>query len=162
MVLIELLKNFHHQVDRRRKTDKMRDLEFLTWIKSKSFPVSLQIPASFKQIKTQWLMHPDLQSILQKIQYIKAKFKDHLLKEDDANEELDTVEDELNKLDQQRSKEQKRDLDAVFSNTKDTNMGTGTLIKEGMIYAYTYIALGISCFKKHLETWISKVDTYIY
>ncbi|PPR88529.1 hypothetical protein GOBAR_AA32160 [Gossypium barbadense] len=63
-------------------------------------------------------MHPDLQSILQKIQYIKAKFKDHLLKEDDANEELDTVEDELNKLDQQRSKEQKRDLDAVFSNTK--------------------------------------------
>ncbi|KAK8348871.1 hypothetical protein V6Z11_A06G107600 [Gossypium hirsutum] len=90
MVLIELLKNFHHQVDRRRKT----------------------------QIKTQWLMHPDLQSILQKIQYIKAKFKDHLLKEDDANEELDTVEDELNKLDQQRSKEQKRDLDAVFSNTK--------------------------------------------
>ncbi|XP_052886198.1 uncharacterized protein LOC108484092 isoform X2 [Gossypium arboreum] len=118
MVLIELLKNFHHQVDRRRKTDKMRDLEFLTWIKSKSFPVSLQIPASFKQIKTQWLMHPDLQSILQKIQYIKAKFKDHLVKEDDANEELDTVEDELNKLDQQRSKEQKRDLDAVFSNTK--------------------------------------------
>ncbi|XP_017629455.1 uncharacterized protein LOC108472442 [Gossypium arboreum] len=112
------LKNFHHQIDRRRKTDKMRDLEFLTWIKSKSFPVSLRIPASFKQIKTQLLMHPDLQSILQKIQDIKAKFKDHLLNEDDANEELDIVEDELNKLDQQQSKEQTRDLDAVFSNTK--------------------------------------------
>ncbi|XP_017627427.1 uncharacterized protein LOC108470586 [Gossypium arboreum] len=124
------LKNFHHQIDRRRKTDKMRDLEFLTWIKSKSFPVSLQIPASFKQIKTQWPMRPDLQSILQKIQDIKAKIKDHLLNEDDTNEELDIVEDELNKLDQQRSKEQTRDLDAVFSNTKDTNMGTETLIKE--------------------------------
>ncbi|TYJ12561.1 hypothetical protein E1A91_A11G360500v1 [Gossypium mustelinum] len=124
------LKNFHHQIDRRRKTDKMRDLEFLTWIKSKSFPVSLQVPASFKQIKTQWPMRPDLQSILQKMQDIKAKIKDHLLNEDDTNEELDIVEDELNKLDQQRSKEQTRDLDAVFSNTKDTNMGTETLIKE--------------------------------
>ncbi|XP_052480581.1 uncharacterized protein LOC128031862 isoform X2 [Gossypium raimondii] len=103
------LKIFHHQIDRRRKTDKMRDLEFLTCVTRKSFPVPLKIPASFKQFKTRWPMRPDLQSILQKIQDIKAKFKDHLLTED---------------------KEQTRDPDAVFFNTKDTNMGTGTLTKE--------------------------------
>ncbi|TYJ12559.1 hypothetical protein E1A91_A11G360400v1 [Gossypium mustelinum] len=96
----------------------MRDLEFLTWVKPKSFHVPLKNPASFKQIKTRWPMRPDLQSILQKIQDIKAKFKDHLLTEDKVNEELDTVEDKLNELDQNRSEEQTRDLDAVFSNTK--------------------------------------------
>ncbi|TYG48127.1 hypothetical protein ES288_D11G398800v1 [Gossypium darwinii] len=124
------LKNINHQIDRRRKTDKMRDLEVLTWVKSKSFPVPLKIPASFKQIKTLWPMRPDLQSILQKIQDIKAKLKDHLLTEDTVNEELDTVEAKLKELYQKRSEEQTRDPDAVFSNTKDTNMGTGTLIKE--------------------------------
>ncbi|MBA0577609.1 hypothetical protein Golob_027500 [Gossypium lobatum] len=50
-----------------------------------------------------WPMRPDLQSILQKIQDIKAKFKDHLLTEDKVNEEVDTVEDKLNELDQKRS-----------------------------------------------------------
>ncbi|KAH1084435.1 hypothetical protein J1N35_024196 [Gossypium stocksii] len=124
------LKNFHHQIDRRRKTDKMRDLEFLTWVKQKCFAVPLKIPAFFMQIKTQWPMRPDLQSIRQKIEDIKAKFKDHLLTEDTVNEELDTVEEKLNELDQKRLEEQKRDPDAVFSNTKDTNMGTETLIKE--------------------------------
>ncbi|TYH47334.1 hypothetical protein ES332_D11G404200v1 [Gossypium tomentosum] len=89
------LKNINHQIDRRRKTDKMRDLEVLTWI-----------------------------------QDIKAKLKDHLLTEDTVNEELDTVEAKLKELYQKRSEEQTRDPDAVFSNTKDTNMGTGTLIKE--------------------------------
>ncbi|XP_012435115.1 uncharacterized protein LOC105761753 [Gossypium raimondii] len=128
------LKNINHQIDRRRKAYKMSDLEFLTWVNPKSFPVPSKIPASFKQIKKGWPMRPDLQSILQKIQDIKAKFKDHfkdhLLTEVTVTEELDTVEAKLNELGQKRSEEQTRDPDAVFSNNKDTNMGTGTLIKE--------------------------------
>ncbi|KAH1084442.1 hypothetical protein J1N35_024203 [Gossypium stocksii] len=116
------------RIHRQQMADKRTDLELLLWmkLKLKAFPVSLQIPASFNQIRNEWPMRPDLQIILRKMQDIKAKSKDRVLTENDLNGELGIVIQELDTLRAQRSKEQERDLDAVL----DTDMGTKTLIEK--------------------------------
>ncbi|KHG12027.1 hemA [Gossypium arboreum] len=122
------MKILKDRIHRQKMADKRTDLELLLWmkLKLKAFPVSLQIPASFNQIRNEWPMRPDLQIILQKMQDIKAKSKDLVLTENDMNGELGIVIQELDTLRARRSKEQERDLDAVL----DTDMGTKTLIEK--------------------------------
>ncbi|TYG96838.1 hypothetical protein ES288_A11G385300v1 [Gossypium darwinii] len=122
------MKILKDRIHRQKMADKRTDLELLLWVKLKlkAFPVSLQIPASFNQIRNEWPMRPDLQIILQKMQDIKAKSKDRVLTENDMNGELGIVIQELDTLRARRLKEQERDLDAVLG----TDMGTKNLIEK--------------------------------
>ncbi|TYI04028.1 hypothetical protein ES332_A11G386300v1 [Gossypium tomentosum] len=122
------MKILKDRIHRQKMADKRTDLELLLWVKLKlkAFPVSLQIPASFNEIRNEWPMRPDLQIILQKMQDIKAKSKDRVLTENDMNGELGIVIQELVTLRARRLKEQERDLDAVLG----TDMGTKNLIEK--------------------------------
>ncbi|XP_016725035.1 uncharacterized protein [Gossypium hirsutum] len=84
------VKNINCKIDRRKKTDKMTDMEVLLWKKLVPFPDSLQIPASFNQIRNEWPLRPDLQKISQKMQDIKTKSNNDVTL-DGLNQELDAL-----------------------------------------------------------------------
>ncbi|KAK8330200.1 hypothetical protein V6Z12_A11G380000 [Gossypium hirsutum] len=85
----------------------MTDMEVLLWKKLVPFPDSLQIPASFNQIRNEWPLRPDLQKISQKMQDIKTKSNNDVT--------LDGLNQELDALGKKR-KEQERALGAVLRN----------------------------------------------
>ncbi|MBA0561895.1 hypothetical protein Golob_018688, partial [Gossypium lobatum] len=68
----------------------MTDMEVLFWKNQVAFPVSLQTPASFDQIRNDWPMRPDLQEILKKMEDIRAK-SDNDVTLDELNRELDSL-----------------------------------------------------------------------
>ncbi|TYJ12574.1 hypothetical protein E1A91_A11G360800v1 [Gossypium mustelinum] len=111
------VKNINCKIDRRKKTDKMTDMEVLLWKKLVPFPDSLQIPASFNQIRNEWPLRPDLQKISQKMQDIKTKSNNDVT--------LDGLNQELDALGKKR-KEQERALGAVL----DIDMATEIQIER--------------------------------
>ncbi|KAH1084441.1 hypothetical protein J1N35_024202 [Gossypium stocksii] len=111
------LKNTNCKIDRRKTTDKMTDMEVLLRKNLEAFPVSLQIPASFNQIRNEWPMRPDLQEIFKSMQDIKSG-SNIAVTLDDVNRDLDALG--------KSRKELERELDAVL----DTDMATWTLTEE--------------------------------
>ncbi|PPR88550.1 hypothetical protein GOBAR_AA32144 [Gossypium barbadense] len=114
------VKNINCKIDRRKKTDKMTDMEVLLWKKLVPFPDSLQIPASFNQIRNEWPLRPDLQKISQKMQDIKTKSNNDVT--------LDGLNQELDALGKKR-KEQERALGAVL----DIDMATEIQIERFLV-----------------------------
>ncbi|KAB2042460.1 hypothetical protein ES319_D02G218500v1 [Gossypium barbadense] len=104
------------------KNGKMADMESVilvvqTMMANNASHLLPEVLGTLKQIKTQWPVRSDIQTEKQKLQLIKSSYKNGVLTEGNAKNELLAVGEKIEGLDEQRLKDLTNtgNLNAIFS-----------------------------------------------
>ncbi|MBA0738943.1 hypothetical protein Gogos_012252 [Gossypium gossypioides] len=118
----KIVKVLKDRIDRKMKNDKMADMESVilvvqTMMANNASHLLPEVLGTLKQIKTQWPVRSDIQTEKQKLQLIKSSYKNGVLTEGNAKNELLAVGEKIECLDEQRLKDLTNtdNLNAIFS-----------------------------------------------
>ncbi|KAB2091285.1 hypothetical protein ES319_A03G181600v1 [Gossypium barbadense] len=126
--IVKVLKD---RIDRKMKNDKMADMESVilvvrTMMANNASHLLPEVLGSLKQIKKQWPVRSDIQTEKQNLQLIKKSYKDKVLTEEEAKNELFAVGMKIEGLDEQRLKDLTNtdNLNAIFSGSMEFSVET--------------------------------------
>ncbi|TYH85029.1 hypothetical protein ES332_D02G237900v1 [Gossypium tomentosum] len=113
------------------KNGKMADMESVilvvqTMMANNASHLLPEVLGTLKQIKTQWPVRSDIQTEKQKLQLIKSSYKNGVLTEGNAKNELLAVGEKIEGLDEQRLKDLTNtgNLNAIFSGSMEFSVET--------------------------------------
>ncbi|XP_052484565.1 uncharacterized protein LOC105794986 isoform X2 [Gossypium raimondii] len=118
----KIVKVLKDRIDRKMKNDKMADMESVilvvqTMMAKNASHLLPEVLGTLKQIKTQWPVRSDIQTEKQNLQLIKSNYKNGVLTEGNAKNELLAVGEKIEGLDEQRLKDLTNinNLNGIFS-----------------------------------------------